>query len=107
MKEAYHVPNDSHYEVSNCGRVRNSTTKRLMPQYIDKQGYAYVLLPAQIYIHRLVVDEFDQGIGVVRHVNDMRLDNRWPENICRGTIKDNARDRIRNGLRRNGSRNSW
>lgn len=117
MKEIWkQIPNHSHYEVSNTGKVRSWKVPRskgmaLEPRVLknklnDKTGYYNVTIYDDRgtlkthYIHRLVAQTFiptdDPKHTIVRHLDDNRLNNNL-ENLAWGNQKDNAKDAILNG----------
>lgn len=77
----------SKYEVSNFGKVRNSTREKLITTIIKGGGYHVLNLydsinnkPYNIYVHRLVAHKFvkgrTDGNNIVNHINLDKLDNR-------------------------------
>lgn len=75
------------YEISNLGRVRNSTGKFLKPQVNPKNGYSQIMLHNGIngkkiklhYLHRLVATYFlpqpQEGQTQINHKNGDRQNN--------------------------------
>lgn len=58
------------------------------------------------FVHHLILETFEgpRPPGKeTRHLNDIRSDNRWPENLCWGTRSENMADRVRNGLPHGGA----
>ena len=117
MKEIWKkIPNHSHYEISNTGKVRSWKVPRskkiaLEPKILKnklnkKTGYYNVTIYDDSgilkthYIHRLVAQTFmptkDSKHTVVRHLDDNRLNNNV-DNLAWGNQKDNAKDAILNG----------
>ena len=81
------------YQVSNIGRVKNVDTHRILKPNIRQNGYYQICLSqnnskTQLYIHRLVAQEFIENPdnkNVVDHMNRNRADNtiknlRWVSN---------------------------
>lgn len=117
MEEIWKViPNHSHYEISNTGKVRSwkiprskkisSEPKILKNKLNNKVGYYNVNIYDDNgvlrthYIHRLVAQIFiptnDPKHTIVRHLDDNRLNNNL-NNLAWGNQKDNAKDAIING----------
>ena len=74
----------NNYEVSICGQVRNSKTKRVLKPGIDDKGYYIVCLcknnnKKTYRIHKLVANAFLPKIDVTKncidHKNNNKLDN--------------------------------
>ncbi len=71
------------YEVSNCGRVRNATTGKILKPYLNNNGYYYVSLSKdkkvkKFYIHRLVAAEFIDNLDKkpnVDHIDHDKTNN--------------------------------
>ena len=104
------------YEVSDRGEIRsrdrvNSYGRRvrgrLMQQSFNSDGHLKCELRVDgkgvtVKVHRVVLEAF---VGPCppgeecRHLNDVKTDNRWPENLKWGTRSENMYDRTRNGLR--------
>lgn len=116
------------YEVSDRGRVRSldRVTPTVMPYgpttrhyrgkvlklTCDSRGYPGVRFSrAGIMesrpVHHLVMEEFagprPEG-QEIRHLNDVKTDCRWPENLVYGTKKENFADRVVNGISNRGER---
>ena len=72
------------YEVSACGKIRNSRTKNVLCPYVNHEGYKKVGLQTtagrkQFFVHRLVAETFitnPSAKPVVNHKNSRRRDNR-------------------------------
>lgn len=109
---------EGQYEVSSLGGVRSvdrvvnlvdGRVRKFFGQDIaiqlDKRGYRVVCLKVanktcRRFVHRLMGLAFisnPQGLPVVRHLNDCRLDNRL-ENLAWGTYADNNLDAVKNGV---------
>lgn len=104
------------YDASNYGRVRSldryevvGKTKRFRKGRIlkpckKKNGYLYVRLSKNgitknFYVHRLVYEAFNGTIPdgyEVNHINEIKTDNRYPENLNLMTSKENANWGTRN-----------
>lgn len=122
------------YEVSDMGRVRSldraivvmmpggwktasgSTIRhyrgRVLRQHVGSDGHPTVNLsrdgeqPTR-QVHVLMLEAFagPRPPGQeARHLNDIKTDNRWPENLCWGTRKENFADRVLNGIHNRGER---
>ena len=73
---------DDTYEVSNLGRVRNRTNKRLLG-FADGKGYIKIALTTgkQAGVHRLVYFSFNpqdfknESIFTIDHINGIKTDN--------------------------------
>lgn len=71
------------YEVSNTGKLRNTSTKREKQISRDREGYVRYMLninskQCMRYAHRLVAQAFlpnPEGHKVVHHMNNTRDDN--------------------------------
>lgn len=117
MKENWKkIPNHSHYEISDAGKVRSWKTPRskkmsdeprvLKNKINKKSGYYNVTIYDDEgtlrthYVHRLVAQTFiptdDPKHTVVRHLDDDRINNNL-KNLAWGNQKDNAKDAILNG----------
>lgn len=97
------------YEVSSRGNVwskpRPRTRGGLLKHIVDKRGVHWVTLTLRgkqdpIPVHRLVMLTFvgplPEGMEV-RHLDDNRSNNCWPENLVYGTHFENMQDMVRNG----------
>jgi hypothetical protein len=93
---------EGEYEVSDRGNVL-SVRQGLLPQWVDSAGYPMVRLgPTRriVRVHVLVLEAFAGPRPprmVTRHLNDVKNDNRWPENLAWGTSQENSLDIVRNG----------
>jgi hypothetical protein len=103
-------PGDERYRVTDRGQVRGPsylwTGKELRPQLIG--GYPTVCIGRKmIYVHIMVLETFagpcPPGMEC-RHLNGVRADCRWPENLCWGTHSDNMRDRVAHGRHPNAAK---
>ena|SRR6476660_7493925 len=85
---------------------------RVLSQHSNPRGYPSVTLsrdgeqPTR-QVHALMLEAFagpcppgQEG----RHLNDVKTDNRWPENLAWGTRKENLADRLLNGITNRGER---
>lgn len=109
------------YAVSRDGRVFSRRRSNLNPlgrwirlkPSLNAHGYESVCLCVggtrpRRSVHTLVLLAF---VGPcppgheTRHLNNVRTDNRWPENICWGTPKENEADKVAHGTDNTGERN--
>jgi hypothetical protein len=100
---------EDNYWISDCGRLmsipRATTSGGLLKLRTDRFGYHLATLTLNgdqriFRIHQLVIRAFDREPlpgEIVRHLNGDPADNRWPENICWGTMKENSADMVRHG----------
>ncbi|SRR6266702_4574332 len=102
------------YEVSDRGRVYSYYSRRLLSLSMGSNGrypqvkLSYQGVRANIPVHDLVLREFDvqpEPGQWALHRNDIKTDNRWPENLYWGWPVDNCTDRDRNGNHPRGERN--
>lgn len=111
--EGYYQADTDGY-VWSCARVvpstrhksgRKSVRERRLSGNDDGHGYFYISLyrPGfrwKVKVHHVVALAFHgpwpEGAECVRHLNDVRGDNR-PSNLAYGTIAENVADSIRNG----------
>lgn len=106
-------PSNEHYLVSDRGKVRSIRHKtpvghrggNLLKASPDGDGYPSVRPGGggrnrSVPVHVMVLETFDRprppGMQA-RHLNDVKTDNRWPENLCWGTPTENYADGVRNG----------
>lgn len=88
--------------------------KRILRSHPNKDGYLRVRIlingrRIKKTVHGLVCSAFhgpNPGGLQVRHKDGSRTNNR-PENLCWGTAKENAQDRIAHGTNAAGERNGW
>lgn len=101
------VPWGAHnYEVSNHGRIRNTTTGKVLNPTLQGEGKGHRQLNLyhgkkvkRFRLHRLVAEAFipnPKGYRYVLHWDD-NPDNNHVDNLRWGTQADNLRDTIRNG----------
>jgi hypothetical protein len=106
MEQWKPIPGHPGYQASTEGRIRSGRAT-LKPWVHYKKKYAQPYLEVElwhggtfrrVFVHTLVLETF---VGPrppgrqCRHLNGESLDNRWPENLCWGTPRENADDRIR------------
>lgn len=104
------------YEASNWGRIRSLDhwkdngkggyihKGRILKPGKKKNGYLYVRLSKNgitknFYVHRLVYEAFNGAIPdgyEVNHINEIKTDNRYPENLNLLTPKENCNYGSRN-----------
>ena len=90
----------ANYEISNCGRVRNATTERMLKSSDDGYGYLKINLQKEgksctMKIHRLVAEAFvdnPEGKRCVDHIDSNRKNNNC-ENLRPATHAENNRNR--------------
>lgn len=75
----YYLSSD--YEVSNHGRIRNATTKKIHCGTINSHGYRIVSINSQKFpVHRIVYQSFNPKENIelltIDHINGKRSDNR-------------------------------
>lgn len=115
---------EGYYQISNLGRVLSfsrlkrtnknffrETKETILPGWVNRHGYLEYILTLnggkKHRAHVLIAKHFipnPNNHPVVRHLNDVKLDNRL-ENLAWGTQKDNRADCIRNGNSNVGARN--
>jgi hypothetical protein len=77
-----YVPIKQHpdYEINKNGHIRRSSTKKMLKQTIDENGYLTVSINGEtMYVHRLVAVQFLKPLAEkteVDHINHDRSDNR-------------------------------
>lgn len=114
------IPGYDGYEASNHGNIRSLLwrgthplkTPRIMRGTTNSTGHRHVVLRGRVAVgvHRLVALTFHgsppPGATVCRHLDGDPTNNR-PENLCRGTPKENSDDMLRHGTRKFGESNHW
>ena len=92
------------YEVSSCGKVRNSKTGKLLSSYRNKQGYLYIKLQinkkqTHKAVHRLVAAAFVDNPENKPQVNhlDLNKSNNHYSNLEWATGRENSMHAIKNG----------
>ena len=105
----------TNYEVSNIGEVRNKTTKKILSQYIDKDGYrhATIIVDGKQYhpgVHRFVAIAFisnPENKPEVNHKNGVKYIN-VVDNLEWVTTSENVKHAFDTGLKSSilGSANS-
>jgi len=97
--------NDSRYEVSNLGQIRNKKSNKILKQKDYRHGYKGITLYNKgkfktHQLHRLIMltfkqDEYFEG-ALVNHKNNIKYDNRL-ENLEWCTQKENIQHMIKQG----------
>lgn len=105
----------TNYEVSNIGEVRNKTTKRILSQYTDSDGYkhATIVVDGKQYhrgVHRFVAIAFipnPENKPEVNHKNGVKYIN-VVDNLEWATTSENVKHAFDTGLKSSilGSANS-
>lgn len=109
------VESNPKYEVSDCGRVRNKKTHRILKPQVNrtcKAGYLTVSLSngfrnrKSFFIHRIVAHAFigARPKGLECCHNDGNSRNNHIENIRYDTHKNNGADSIKHGVMPHGER---
>lgn len=87
-------------------KIYKRTRKEGFVKPVIKQGYPFISITMNIdgrkqyHVHKLVLWTF---VGPCpkgkesRHLDDNKLNNRWPENLCWGTHQQNSQDAYDNG----------
>lgn len=97
---------DTRYEVSNTGDVRNKETRRVLKAVIQTNGYCYVTLcnkgnRKDCTIHSLVlrafVKDYDSSHSLECNHKDSNKENNNLDNLELVTPKENTIHRIRSG----------
>lgn len=100
------LPGDPWLHVSNRGDIYRDdfwagNWARALRVRLDRGGYPRISHKG-IWrpVHQLVLETFAGPCPpgeLARHLNDIKTDNRWPENLCWGTPAENSADAVRNG----------
>lgn len=73
------IPVDNNYEASNDGQIRDINNKKIISQWVDKDGYLIATLSGKLYrVHRLIALTFisnPNNLPVVNHKNFDKSDN--------------------------------
>ena len=73
------IPVDNNYEASNDGQIRDRENKKIISQWLDKDGYLIATLSGKLYrVHRLIALTFisnPNNLPVVNHKNFNKSDN--------------------------------
>lgn len=100
----YLVPDYEFAEVSECGKIRNAVSKRLLKPHYDKDGYLRHKIwvgdnSKSLLVHRAVAKAFipnPDNKPQVNHINSIRDDNRI-SNLEWVTPKENSEHGVRFG----------
>lgn len=99
-----HYPN---YEVSIFGEVRNSTSSRVLKQYVSKNGYSLIKLRNEqgskgLKVHRLVAQAFIPNTlnkSCINHIDGNKRNNS-SINLEWVTVKENNQHAYDTGLKK-------
>ena len=104
MEEIWKIMKEhKNYEVSNCGKVKNKKTGRILKTTKNNKGYERFIVyinkkPSIFYMHRVVANNFidnPNNYEQINHKNEDKLDNRV-ENLEWCNNKYNANYGTRN-----------
>ena len=104
---------EGYYDVSDRGRMLSLRKKLIMSTPPDGAGYPQINLwvngqQKHATVHVLVLTAFNGACPAgmeARHLNDIKTDNRWPENLAWGTpVQNCGEDRLVNGISNRGER---
>lgn len=88
------IPVDNNYEASDNGQIREIKTKKIISQWVDKDGYLLATLSNKLYrVHRLIAQTFisnPYNLPVVNHKDFNKQNNNinnlewvtYSENVC-------------------------
>lgn len=103
------VPVDNNYEASEDGQIRKADTKKIVSQWLDKDGYLLATLSGHLYrVHRLIAQTFisnPKNLPVVNHKNFNKSDNHIA-NLEWVTYAENSKHSF-TGRHREASVNEW
>lgn len=103
------VPVDNNYEASEDGQIREADTKKIVSQWLDKDGYLLATLSGHLYrVHRLIAQTFisnPKNLPVVNHKNFNKSDNHIA-NLEWVTYSENSKHSF-TGQHREASMNEW
>lgn len=94
------IPGFTGYEVSNHGQIRKKDSGREIKQKMNWNGYMTATLVndqgerKHVMVSRVVLYAFepctaDTKTTQVDHINQLKTDNRWPENLRWATPREN------------------
>ncbi len=103
--EIWKTIENTHYSVSNTGRIRNDKFGRILNKGIDKNGYALATIKINgkfktFRLHRLVARSFipnPDNLPEINHINGIKTDNNV-ENLEWITRTDNLKHAWENNL---------
>lgn len=98
MEEFKPIKDYEHYYISNCGRVLNTKSGKMLNMYDNGHGYLFVRLCKNgeyktKRVHRLVAQAFIENpdnLDTVDHINGIKTDNR-AENLQWLSNSDNVK----------------
>jgi hypothetical protein len=99
---------DKRYKISSRGRVLSLYQPghpRVLKQTTGDKYPRVGIGGKMVRVHILVLEAFAgprQPGQEARHLNDIKTDNRWPENLCWGT--ENQADAVHNGTHHQASK---
>lgn len=103
------IPIDDNYEASRDGQIRRKNDKKIISQWVDRDGYLMITLSEKLYrVHRLIALTFisnPNNLPVVNHKNFNKSDNHVA-NLEWVTYSENSKHSF-TGSHRNKSLINW